>query len=360
MSKRIEEILDVLNEIRIAHRNDQSASARELRLRVLPKVAEKHEIALQTVQDKYLRQLRPHVENVADFDKLVDKWLATGATTLKTILDQHAVDSQDNEAIREFFGAHDSSYKDISLHRKEIRESRETWRNAVMGALQRYSSRHKTRIISERKLTREELGQIVRDAGYQGTIDDLELSRVLQELRDEGVLVLLSNGEDLLLDTPLDVESEDLPVYAIDAAIVCKKLRVGAVSTDEAEALVRQRRGQARIRELTLLNYGTRCAFCDVTDRGLLIAAHIVRWADGIEARGDLSNTICFCRFHDVLFENGLIALSDDYHILKKPYVRSRTIGLLLQLTTDFRQPKAHPPAPEYLRKHRIRTGFEL
>jgi hypothetical protein len=234
------------------------------------------------------------------------------------------------------------------------------WRDAVIKALHRYSVRHETREITRQELIVEEIDQIVKDTNSSGATPTQTLSRVLQELRTEDILHFVGDGVYLLLDTPINIEEVDLTDKAIDLAIEHKKLQLGIVPASDDLALTRQRRGQARIRELILRNYEYQCALCDLNVPQILIASHISRWADDLKGRGDLSNVICMCRFHDTLFEFGYFSLSDDYQILKKQNTPSQTISLLLDLTEEFRLPHKHLPASEYLQKHRTRTGFEV
>jgi predicted restriction endonuclease len=233
------------------------------------------------------------------------------------------------------------------------------WKDAVIIALRRFSDRHQTRIINRQKLINEELDQIKYDTNSQGATPAQTLSRILQELREEGVLYFLEEGVYLLLDIPLKIEEEELSDSAIDFAIKQKKLQIGTVVTGDKVVLARQRKGQARIRTLTLQNYNFQCALCDLTDVQLLVSSHISRWSDDPEGRGDLSNVISSCKFHDALFESGYFSLANDFKILKKERTGSQIIDLLLTSTAWFRPPPIYFPAPQYLRKHRIRTGFE-
>jgi len=166
---------------------------------------------------------------------------------------------------------------------------------------------------------------------------------------------VIINGSGVLID----VERQNLNDDGIDLAIREDRLRIGMVPTDSAVALIRQRRGQERVRQLTLLNYDSMCALCDVNVPSLLTASHIVGWAEAPEARGMLSNVICLCRFHDVLFEQGYWSLADDLTVLRKPQLRSRTIAYLLDNVLQFRRPHHHPPVSVFLHQHRIRCGLE-
>jgi hypothetical protein len=232
------------------------------------------------------------------------------------------------------------------------------WRDAVLEALRRYSVRHSTKNIDRQSLINEDLDWIISQTSSIGETPSQTLSRVLQELRDEGILFFLTPGTYLLLESPISAEAEDLPEGALEFAAQNNKLTIGILPTSDELALARRRRGQEKIRRVTLENYHRQCALCDVRDIAMLIAGHIARWTDDMEGRGDLTNLICMCKFHDALFESGYFSLANNYEILKKPEGMSKTINYLLRQTEVFRAPTAYPPAASYLTKHRIRSGF--
>nr|WP_290226606.1 HNH endonuclease [Trichocoleus desertorum] len=153
----------------------------------------------------------------------------------------------------------------------------------------------------------------------------------------------------------IHIELENLSDDEIDKAIKSNRLLFDFVVTDDRLALQRQRRGQERLRELTLENYDFQCAICDITDPDLLIASHIVRWADSRLLRGKLSNVICLCRLHDALFEQRYWSLRDDFSILIKASLNSNIIELVLNSSMQFRKPKKYLPEIYFLQKHRSR-----
>ncbi len=75
-----------------------------------------------------------------------------------------------------------------------------TWHESVRQALKRYVRRHRSPIIERQSLIREELDRIVEETGSQGKTPEQTLSRVLQELRDEGLLEFLGDGRYRFLD----------------------------------------------------------------------------------------------------------------------------------------------------------------
>jgi hypothetical protein len=233
------------------------------------------------------------------------------------------------------------------------------WQAAVLAGLHRFSARHQTRLIPRSRLMAEELSAIGAEVGTKGQTPKQTLSRVLQEFRQLGWLNHVERGVDLLLDRPLSAEAEDYPDAALDIAIEREVLRIDDVPTGDAIVLTRRRRGQSRLRLHAVSNYDDQCALCDVKERELLIASHIVRWADDPDARGRLSNILCLCRMHDALFEFGYISVSDDLNVLKKPSAASKVVGYLQRTANRVRAPRSHQPESIYLRQHRRRTGFD-
>ncbi len=157
----------------------------------------------------------------------------------------------------------------------------------------------------------------------------------------------------------IDVEVADLSDDELRAEIEAGRLHFGMVETSTAIGDTRRRRGQAQLRQLTLKNYRFRCALCDVEDPDLLIASHVIGWAERADTRGDLKNTICLCRFHDALFETGYWSLMDDLQIIRRTGIYSSTILDLLPPTCSFSRPIVHQPAAGFLRHHRTAHGYE-
>lgn len=233
------------------------------------------------------------------------------------------------------------------------------WRDSVLDALARLSGRRGGDVIDRQALIAEELPRIVAETESRGATPHQTLSRVLQDLRDEGLLEFLGNGQYRLTGRPVDIEAVDLSDEQIDAALRRRLLRFGQAETGTELAASRRRRGQERLRALTLDNYGYRCALCDVTERSLLVASHILGWAEAPDARGDLSNILCLCRFHDALFELGYWSLTNDLGVLTRSGLESTTLRALLAAGLTFRRPRLYSPAPAYLTHHRKRHGLE-
>ena len=233
------------------------------------------------------------------------------------------------------------------------------WRQSVLDGLRRYTLRNHTSKVERRPFLEQELASMSAAVGSIGRTPAQTVSRVLQELRDDGALFFSSTGVYVLTDQAIDLTREDLAVDIVENAIVRDALLVSetAVRVDVGEA--RLRVGQHALRRLTLANYQGRCAVCDTRDPVLLVASHVARWSDRPDARGKLSNTICFCAMHDRLFEHGYFGLRDDLGVVVRSHVDGTAVRTWLErCTTGFRRPSGHPPMAEFLREHRLRVGL--
>ena len=233
-----------------------------------------------------------------------------------------------------------------------------SWHDSVLDAVVRLADRTGDGIVQRARILADELPRIVHETESLGTTPDQTLSRVLQDLRDEGLVEFLGQGVYRVAARPVYVELAELPQSQLDATIRRGLLRLGQVETSLEVALTRRRIGQDRIRALTLASYSGRCALCDVADAQLLVASHIVAWAEDSDARGRLTNVICLCRFHDALFEAGYWSLSDSLTVLQRQTISSVIIRALLPTYTTFRRPIEAAPASEYLQRHRAKHGF--
>lgn len=233
-----------------------------------------------------------------------------------------------------------------------------TWREAVIDGIRKLTKNKNSYLFSRQEIINTQLNQIIQEVQSIGETPSQTLSRVLQELRDENLIEFVDNaGNYVFLVDNINIEQEDLPETAIDFAINTGRLQFNDISTDERLIEARQRIGQDRLRFWTLRNYQSQCALCDISEKRLLVASHVARWADYPKGRGDLSNIICLCKWHDPLIEYGLISFTNDYEILKKP-TKSQMLTRILDATNTYQEPLAMPLSSEYLEIHRKKHQF--
>lgn len=83
-------------------------------------------------------------------------------------------------------------------------------------------------------------------------------------------------------------------------------------------SIAKRRKGQDYFRRMILYNYGGRCALTGINVPQLLLASHIIPWADKSHQKDRLNpcNGICLSALYDKAFDKGFITISpDDYTI---------------------------------------------
>lgn len=136
------------------------------------------------------------------------------------------------------------------------------------------------------------------------------------------------------------------------------------LSGDFSKVLGKVRLFQGNLRKDLLVLYHHKCCMCDLDDDKFLRTAHIVGVEIDPSIAADRSNCMILCVLHDVAFENGLIAVSDDYKIkinsknaakLQHPLLKKELLdreGQLISLPDDLK------PKIKYLRRHRRMHNF--
>ena len=104
MSAMIEQVVEVIEEVREGFRSQpKSGIVDRWRLQATKVIAARRNIRQQSVNDKLLRKLRPDINSLSQFDRLVQNWLSSGSEELKNILNKHASDSSDRDLINGAF-----------------------------------------------------------------------------------------------------------------------------------------------------------------------------------------------------------------------------------------------------------------
>lgn len=85
----------------------------------------------------------------------------------------------------------------------------------------------------------------------------------------------------------------------------------------ERTVVIKQRVNQSVFRSMILSNYEERCAITGINIPELLVAGHIIPWADSnSQQKLNPENGICLSALYDKAFDKGLITISpDDYTV---------------------------------------------
>lgn len=126
--------------------------------------------------------------------------------------------------------------------------------------------------------------------------------------------------------------------------------RIRAVKTRVNQNLFRQR---------VLSNYDFKCAITGINEPSLLIASHIIPWADNKDERMNPANAICLSPLYDKAFDKGFIGFDKDYHLIlsdtikqyrKEPFYEKH-FGCLENQKLIFPE-KCYKPNPDFLDYH--------
>jgi putative restriction endonuclease len=127
----------------------------------------------------------------------------------------------------------------------------------------------------------------------------------------------------------------------------------------ERERVVRQRVNQHFFRAAVLAAYNYRCCITGLSVPELLIASHVIPWAENKATRVNPANGLCLNAFHDRAFDRGLITLSDKLSVMVSPRLRSQAESPEIKTwLLDFdgvsvRPPERFLPELEFLAWHR-------
>ena len=146
---------------------------------------------------------------------------------------------------------------------------------------------------------------------------------------------------------------------------ISKKLIAYFDITKEGEdqlSIAKRRKGQDYFRRMILANYRGRCALTGISVPQLLLASHIIPWADKSHKKDRLNpcNGICLSALYDKAFDKGLITISpDDYTICLSSALRE------YEMQGDYEKhfgglngraiamPIEHKPNKDFLAYHR-------
>lgn len=127
----------------------------------------------------------------------------------------------------------------------------------------------------------------------------------------------------------------------------------------EREATVRVRVNQSFFRRRIISAYEFRCCVTGLAVPELLVASHIVPWAQDASNRLNPRNGLCLNALHDRAFDRGMMWVEDGFVVRfseRLSAVRTKPDATLGWLTSfdgqPLRLPKRFSPDPGLLRRH--------
>ena len=130
------------------------------------------------------------------------------------------------------------------------------------------------------------------------------------------------------------------------------------------EAIVEVRRNQYVFRKAILSSYDSTCCVSGLRDERLLIASHIVPWAEDKKNRLNPEDGLCLSALHDRAYDQGLITVLPDLTVriaseLKTKHADSFLSETLLRYGDQkITLPGRFRPDPAFLESHARRFGY--
>lgn len=129
-------------------------------------------------------------------------------------------------------------------------------------------------------------------------------------------------------------------------------------------SIVQVRINQARFRKAVLASYNATCCISGLRHEKLLIASHIVPWADDTQNRLNPQNGLCLSALHDRAYDQGLITVMPDFTLRVSSKLKAATGDEFLKESLmrfdrkPIQLPEKFGPNPLFLKKHAHRFGY--
>ncbi|HUU91967.1 MAG TPA: HNH endonuclease [Phycisphaerae bacterium] len=135
------------------------------------------------------------------------------------------------------------------------------------------------------------------------------------------------------------------------------------ISGADRQTVTKVRVNQHLFRSMVLSGYRDACAVCGIPISSLLMASHIVGWAQDPANRMNPHNGICLCSLHDRAFDAGVLLVCEDYTVrITRLGTDVRQNEAVMQYLLRYqgkaiRLPDRWHPDPELLRRHAKSVG---
>ena len=124
------------------------------------------------------------------------------------------------------------------------------------------------------------------------------------------------------------------------------------------ESTVNVRVGQHYFRKAVLSAYDYRCCITGLAVPGLLVASHILPWAEQPEHRLNPRNGLCLNVLHDKAFDRKIISLDKDFRVIVSRAFKKSADPYFVSSVLEYegkqiRLPEKFMPEQEFLSAHR-------
>lgn len=173
--------------------------------------------------------------------------------------------------------------------------------------------------------------------------------RQVQPIWDEFINdqeTLVFESERILAEYQHKTLQEKYPEILFDVENLKGEVRIRAVKT---------RVNQSVFRQMILKTYSNQCAISGVNLPELLVAGHIIPWAENESTRLNPENGICLSNLYDRAYEKGLICIDTNFKILTSKRLKEESSKEFYQNffgrfeMQSIRLPKSYHPRKEFI-----------
>jgi putative restriction endonuclease len=161
------------------------------------------------------------------------------------------------------------------------------------------------------------------------------------------------------LATESEALRESLGVPEGQAQVAGDSVSTGYIGETESTRQVRVRLAQRFFRRAVISSYDFRCCVTGIEIRSLLIASHILPWAQYPDLRANPRNGLCLSSLHDSAFDRGLMTFDDECRLVLSSELRGAFVNSVIAASFQafegriMKLPQKFRPNEDYLRLHR-------
>lgn len=184
----------------------------------------------------------------------------------------------------------------------------------------------------------------------------------------------LAGASELDREVWAEFHANGVPVAAESEALWAARVRKSAIADDdegrpttdaafdgptEATRSTVVRRAQSFFRRAVLTAYERRCCISGIAVKELLVASHIIPWAESTADRVNPANGLCLSRLHDGAFDKGLVTFDEQRRLVLSKRLRAQLSNVVLRESFErfegqpLRLPTRCVPEERFLAYHR-------
>ncbi len=133
---------------------------------------------------------------------------------------------------------------------------------------------------------------------------------------------------------------------------------ITSYSAENKSIISSSRYGQNSFRKAVLSAHEEQCCITGISNTKLLVASHIIPWAEDKSNRLNPRNGLCLSNLHDKAFDSGLLTLNESLEVVLSKELRNdqslyNKASFILFEGKRIQVPKKFAPDQEFLSHHR-------